>query len=272
MGKELTVLKLGGALITDKSVPYTARIDVLNAAAQEIKDCLDEDLIQSLILVQGVGSYGHPPVLEHKLHKGFQSPEQLLPLSKTQSKVAELRAMVVEAFQNVGIPICLMYPSSMITSEKMRMTSYFLEPLKGFLKLGMVPLVGGDILIDSVMGWSVGSGDPLSVLLAEELGAKRLIFASDVSGIYDADPHETPAAKLFDEINLNELENVLERIRASSASDASGVMEGKIKSIAMARNLIESGLEVSIFSMMESGNLKALLQGDKSNSTQFIVK
>jgi isopentenyl phosphate kinase len=272
MSKELTVLKLGGALITDKSVPYTSRLEVLNSVAQEIKECMDEELIQSLILVQGVGSFGHPPVLEHKLHRGFHSPDQLLPLSKTQSKVAELRTMVVEAFQNVEIPVCLMYPCSMITSEKMRMTNYFLEPLKGFLNLGMVPLVGGDILIDSVMGWSVGSGDPLSVLLAKELGAKKLIFASDVSGIYDADPKEFSDAELFDVINLNDMDNVLERIRASSASDASGVMEGKIKSISRAKELVEAGLEISILSMMEAGHLKALLKGDTSNSTQFIVK
>jgi isopentenyl phosphate kinase len=272
MSKELTVLKLGGALITDKSVPYTVRTEVLNATAGEIKECIDEGLIQSLVLVQGVGSFGHPPVLEHKLHRGFQSPEQLLPLSRTQSKVAELRTMVVDTLQNVGIPVCLLYPCSMITSEKMRMINYFLDPLKGFLKVGMVPLVGGDILIDSDMGWSVGSGDPMSVLLSKELGAKKLIFASDVSGIYDADPKEVPDANLFDEINLNEMDAVFERIRTSSASDASGVMEGKIKSIAMAKDLIEAGLEVSILSMMDPGNLKALLKGDKSNSTQFIVE
>jgi isopentenyl phosphate kinase len=272
MSKELTVLKLGGALITDKSVPYTARLDMLDAAAQEIKECMDEGLIQSLVLVQGVGSFGHPPVLEHKLHRGFQGPEQLLPLSKTQSKVAKLRTMVVEAFQNVGIPICLMYPCSMITSEKMRMTNYFLDPLKGFLNLGMVPLVGGDILIDSVMGWSVGSGDPLSVILARELDAKRLIFASDVAGIYDADPKEISTAKLFEEINLNELEKTFETIRASHSSDASGVMEGKIKSISMAKELVEAGLQISIISMMGPGHLKALLKGDTSNSTQFVMK
>lgn len=266
------MLKLGGAVITDKSVPYTARPDVLNAAAQEIKDCIDEGLIESLVLVQGIGSFGHPPVLEHKLHKGFLGPEQLLPLSKAQSSGGKLRTMVVEAFQNVEIPICLLYPCSMIVSEKMKMTNYFLDPLKGFLKVGMVPLVGGDVLVDSVMGWSVGSGDPMSVLLARELSAKRLIFASDVSGIYNADPKEVPDAKLFDEINLNEFEQVVERIRASGAADASGVMRGKINAIAAAKDLISTGLEVSILSMMDPGNLKALLRGDTSNSTQFVVK
>jgi len=206
MNQELTVLKLGGSLITDKSKPYTVRDKILELVSLEIRECMDEGLIKSLVLVQGVGSYGHPLVLEHKIHKGYLGPQQLLPLSKTQAKVGELRVIVVKNLQNAGIPVCLMYPSSMITSDKMKMARYFFEPLKGFLSVGMVPLLGGDVLIDSVMGWSVGSGDPLAVLLSRELGAKKLIFASDVAGIFDGDPKLNLTATQFDEINLNEIE------------------------------------------------------------------
>ena len=61
------------------------------------------------------------------------------------------------------------------------------------------------MLIDSVMGWSVGSGDQLAVLLAKELRAKKLIFASDVAGIYEADPKKISDALPIERINLNEL-------------------------------------------------------------------
>jgi len=71
MGKELTVIKLGGSLLTDKSKPYTARKSVIASAARELKECIEEGLIESLIIVHGVGSFGHPPVLEYKLYKGF---------------------------------------------------------------------------------------------------------------------------------------------------------------------------------------------------------
>ncbi len=272
MNQELTVLKLGGSLITDKSKPYTVRDKILESVSREIKECMDEGLIKSLVLVQGVGSYGHPPVLEHKIHKGYLGPQQLLPLSKTQAKVAELRTIVVKNLQNAGIPVCLMYPSSMITSDKMKMTRYFFEPLKGFLSVGMVPLLGGDVLIDSVMGWSVGSGDSLTVLISGELGAKKLIFASDVAGIFDGDPKLNPSATQFDEINLNEIEQVMEQMGASGVVDASGAMKGKIASIEPAKDLIEAGLEVSLISMMEQGALKALLGGNKSKSTQVVVR
>ncbi len=272
MTKELTVIKLGGSLLTDKKNPYTYREDVLRSVSQEIGECIDEGLIESLILLHGVGSYGHPPVLEHSLHKGFLGPEQLLPLSKTQESVATLRHIIVKELQNAGIPICLMYPSSMIISEKMRVIDYFLEPLKGFVSVGMVPLLGGDILIDKIMGWSVGSGDQLAVIICQELGAKRLIFASDVSGIYDADPKLEEDASHIDTINLNDLDATLKRMGVSGIEDASGAMKGKLQSIVPAKPLIEKGLEVGLLSMMEYGTLKALLRSEECQCTRVIVQ
>lgn len=272
MTKELTIIKLGGALLTDKTKPYTYREKVLESVCREIGECLTEGLIQNLILIHGVGSYGHPPVLEHKLHKGFLGPEQLLPLSKTQEGVATFRHIIVKALQDAEIPVCLMYPSSMVTSEKMQMTNYFLEPLKGFASVGMVPLLGGDILIDSVMGWSVGSGDQLAVIIAKELGAKRLLFASDVAGIYEADPKLKLEAELIDTINLNDLETTLQRMGVSGIDDASGAMKGKLKAIAPAKPLIEQGLEVGLLSMMNYGALKAFLKNEDCECTRVVVE
>ncbi|MHA2025853.1 MAG: isopentenyl phosphate kinase [Candidatus Thorarchaeota archaeon] len=272
MAKELTVLKLGGALLTDKSKPYSYRSEILESAAREIRDCMDEGLIESLVLVQGVGSFGHPPVLKYKLHKGFQGPEQLLQLSWTQAKVGELRTLVVKALNEAGIPVCLMYPSSMMVSEKMQIIRYFLEPLERFLSIGMVPLIGGDILVDPAMGFSVASGDPMLTLIAREFGAKRIVYASDVSGIYDSDPKTNPDAVLFDKIDLSDLDEAIEKMGKAGVEDASGAMQGKVASIEPVTDLIKEGLEVSILSMMEYGSLKALLNGNTSNSTQIVVK
>lgn len=271
MKKELTIIKLGGSLLTDKLQPYSIHNDVLEAVSREIRDCIDEGLIQSLIIIHGVGSYGHPPVLEHKLHKGFIGPHQLLPLSKTQAIVAEFRAIIVRALQDSGIPVCLMYPSSMMIQEKMRLTRYFLEPLKGFLSLGMVPLLGGDILIDPAMGWSVGSGDQIAVMLAKELGAKHLIFASDIDGVFTTDPKQDPNAELIDTINLNVIKEILERLRSSSKADASGAMHGKLNAISALKNEIQNGLDVAILSMMTSGRLVAFMNGEVTRATRFLV-
>lgn len=47
--------------------------------------------------------------------------------------------------------------------------------------------------------------DADSVLLAEAIGAKRLVNISNVTGIYDKDPKENPKAKKYDKMTYDEL-------------------------------------------------------------------
>jgi isopentenyl phosphate kinase len=272
MTKELTVIKLGGSLLTDKSKPYEARKSIIESTARELKTCMDEGLVESLVVVHGVGSFGHPPVLEHKLHLGYKSPEQFIPLSKTQRVVNKFRYLLTEEFQKVGLPVNLLHPSSMIVAEKMRFAKTSFEPLKGWLSLGMVPLLGGDLLYDTTMGFCVGSGDVLAVELADQLNAKRLIFAMDVPGIYDDDPRANPKASLLKEIDIHDISKVLKGMKQIGKVDASGAMKGKLSSIGLAMDLIEDGLETTLLSMMEYGNLVAHLKGQEIDCTRIVSK
>jgi len=77
-------------------------------------------------------------VIEHKLYKGFIDPAQLLPLSRTQSKVNELRGAITSSLQDAGIPVNLFYTSSIASARRGRITSMSLEAVKGFLEIGMV--------------------------------------------------------------------------------------------------------------------------------------
>jgi len=272
MEKEITVIKLGGSLLTDKSRPYEARKSIIAATAMELRECIDEGLIESLVLIHGVGSYGHPPVLEYKLYKGFTGPEQFIPLSKTQGIVNEFRLMITKEFQEAGLPVNLLHPSSMSVAEKMRITKTFFDPLRGWMALGMIPILGGDLLYDKAMGFSIGSGDELAIVLARDLRAKRLIFAMDELGVYDADPKKNPHAKLLTEIGTNDLDRVIEELGQLEQTDASGAIKGKLSYIAAIKDLIESGLETTLLSMMKYGNLKAQLRGQDIQCTKIVSK
>ena len=221
------------------------------------------------MIVHGVGSFGHPPVLEYKLHRGFTGPEQFIPLSKTQRVVNEFRHMITKVFQEAGLPVNLLHPSSMVVAEKMRIVKSFFEPLEGWLSLGMIPLLGGDLLYDVAMGFSVGSGDLLAVELARELGAKRLIYAMDVAGYYDDNPKSNKNANLVTKINLEELSVLLKEIDQKGRSDASGAMKGKLYSISTANDLITGGLDVALLSMMEEGSLTSYLKGGEVACTRI---
>lgn len=270
--KKITIIKLGGSLLTEKSTPYKVREGILDTVAQELKECIDLGLIERLVLIHGVGSFGHPPVIEYKLYSGFTNESQLINLSKTQFIVSKFRLMIVDRFIEAGIPVDLMYPSSMVIGNKKEISYYMFKALEGFLSLGMVPLLGGDMVYDEVMGFSVCSGDPLAVVIAHELGAKQLIYATDVAGVYEKDPKIDSKASLIKEIDVNEIEQVIQKMEESNKKDVSGKMKGKLASIIPAKDLIEKGLEVSILSMMEPNRLKNFLEGKDVPVTRVISK
>lgn len=272
MEKKITVIKLGGALITDKSTPYKMREDIIETAAEEIKECIDLGLIEGLVIVHGVGSFGHPPVLKYELYKGFKNQGQLMHLSNTQQIVNQLRNKIAEIFQNNDIPINLLHASSMVIGNKMKITEYMFEALKGYLSLGMVPLIGGDMMYDNGMGFSVCSGDQLSVVISREIKAHRLIFATDVAGIYDSDPKINKEASLIREINMNEVETIIKQLDESKAADASGRMKGKLMTLISIKDLIKNGLEPVILSMMQPNILKNFLEGKDISVTRVISK
>ena len=268
---ELIVLKLGGSLLTDKSTPYKLREEIIKAVAVEIKECIDLGLIKNLVIVHGVGSFGHPPVLKYNLHKGFRNKDQLISMSKTQQIVNELRKAIAIIFTEEGVPINLMHDSSMVVGSKMVITDHAFTSLKGFLSLSMVPLIGEDMMYDTKMGFSVCGGDQLAVLISRELNTKQLIFATDVDGVYKNDPKKSPEALLLKEININEIELFIQKMDESS-KDATGKMRGKLLSLISVKDHIKKGLEVSIFSMIKKGNLKKYLEGKDFGRTKIFFR
>lgn len=268
--EDLIVLKLGGSMLTDKSTPYKIREDVIKSVAVEIKECIDLVLIKSLVIVHGVGSFGHPPVLKYNLHKGFRNKDQLISMSKTQLIVNEFRKTIATTFLEEGVPINLMHASSMVVGNKMVIADHAFTSLKGFLSLGMVPLIGGDMMYDTSMGFSVCSGDQLAVVLSRILHAKQLLLATDVPGVFDKDPKSGEPAQLLKEININEIEQLLSKTNETIKTDASGKMRGKLLSLVSIKHQIQEGLAVAILSMNRKGVLKNYLKGEESELTKII--
>lgn len=268
--KNLLVLKLGGSLLTDKTTPYKLNKEIIESIATELKECLDLGLIESLVLVHGVGSFGHPPVLKYNLHRGFKDKDQLISMSKTQQIVNELRKTIANVFIDKQIPINLMHASSMVVGNKMVIKDFTPEALKGFLSLGMIPLIGGDMMYDTDMGFSVCSGDQIAVVLSRFLNAKTLMFATDVDGIYSQDPQSNPNAQLFKKLDVNDLDRLLLKLSETSKTDASGKMRGKLRSLATVTDLIKEGLKVAIFSMKDKDTLKKYLKGEEVKLTEIV--
>jgi len=257
MPQDLAIIKLGGALITDKSKPYTLREDVLRRAAREIAEALGP-----CIVVHGVGSFGHVPVIERKLYTGFQRPEQLPDLSQTMVEVFQLRLAVIEALQEAGLAPVLFLPSNVFYMTKGEITSHFTDGLRRYLDLGMTVVLGGDMCSDEERGFSVCSGDKVVHLLARLLRPKHVIFATDVAGIYTGDPKLDPNAKLIREISLSRIHEVEKMAEEAATPDITKGMKGKIEEIRGFEPILCAGAQVAILGMREPGILPRYIAGD----------
>ena len=257
----LTILKLGGALLTDKTQPYTLRPGVPAQVVDELRACRDDGLIERLIIVHGVGSFGHPPVVAHKLHKGFQTPAQLIHLTEAQNRVMELRLTLAQACRHADLPVATILPSSCMTADGFVRQEMFLDAVGGFLDLGMIPVLGGDVLVDRRAGFSVHSGDAIAVDLARHFGATRLVFATAVDGIYTRDPAQDPDAVRLAQFSLGQAASGAAQLARQARVDASGAMAGKLDAVRRAADAMDAGLRVDVISMLTPGNLAALLRG-----------
>ena len=257
MPERLTIIKLGGSIITDKSKPYTLREEQLKRITKEIAE-----VIGPCIIVHGVGSFGHVPVIERKLYEGYKGPEQLPGLSQTMVEVFELRMAVSKAVAEAGLAPIVFLPSNIFFMTEGEITGHFSGGLRQYLDLGMTLLVGGDMCADSQRGFSVCSGDKVVQLLSRLLGPRDVIFATDVAGIYTADPKLDPKAKLIPRISLAKIDEYEKLADEAATPDITKGMRGKLEEIKRFESILKSGAEVAILGMTEPGILRRYMNGD----------
>ena len=256
MSVKPTVLKLGGSVITNKEKPLTPDLQAIERLADEISRAK----VSSLILVHGGGSFGHPVAERYGIAEGYVDPSQILGFSQTHLAMTLLNSWVMEALISHNIPAVEVHPSSCVVTKAGRILNMELKPLKKMLKMGFVPVLYGDAVLDSEKGFAILSGDQLVSSLAIKLGAGRIIMGADVDGLYTADPKTDSSAHLIDHITLEELKSLKHKIEGSKATDVTGGMLGKMLEVKLA---IEHEIQTVIVNATKSRRVYKALKGEK---------
>jgi len=260
-----TVLKLGGSVITHKDKPFTANLEAMNRLAHEIADAK----IPQLIIVHGGGSFGHPLAKEYSISEGFRGEaSQLLGFTKTHQSMLTLNKIVLEALIKHDIPAFTVAPSSLVISKSRRIAAVANEPLESLLKLGSVPLLYGDAVLDWDQGFSILSGDQLVASIAMQFNAERIVIGIDEDGLFTADPKKHGHHDLIRRCTLHNLRKLLRQIENTNAYDVTGGMKGKIIELSRA---VEKGIPTVIVNASEPERIYKALKGEKVIGT-FIQK
>jgi isopentenyl phosphate kinase len=138
------------------------------------------------------------------------------------------------------------------------------EPLKKLLQIGVVPVLFGDAVLDTELGFTILSGDQLVAYLAVRLNAARIIMGIDVDGLFTGDPKVDSSAHLVNHITLEELKRMLTRIKESKVTDVTGGMLGKMAELMPA---VERGIPSFIVNAAKPNNVYKALKGEKAVGT-----
>lgn len=243
---DITVLKVGGSAVTDKNAAAgSAKTDEMERIAKEIAGFSGK-----LVIVHGAGSFGHVYAKQYGLDKGFHEEGFL----KTHDSVRELNEMIVKTLRAEGIPAVPLNPLSFSICDDGRLTSLYTDQIAEMLKYNLVPVLHGDVCMDTTRGACILSGDQSLPYVAAALSAKRVGLGSATDGVLDS------AGQTISRITPNTFDSVKQHIGGSAGTDVTGGMLGKVSEILELAE--KTGIESCIFNANTPGSVAAYLKGE----------
>ncbi len=256
--QSLTLLKLGGSLITDKSRPRALREDTLIRLAGEIATARQKKPAEQLIIGHGAGSFAHVSAKRHGTRLGVHTPEQWKGFAEVWWDAATLNKLVTKAFVEAGLPVIVLPPSASIIARDGEVSSWDLSQLKNALSAGVLPIIYGDVIFDLKRGGTILSTEDLFAHLARKLQPQRLLFAGIEPGVWKDYPK---CSEMISKITPANHEEFLPALSGSAATDVTGGMESKVQqSVELIRE--NPALEILIFSGDVPENLEKVLLGE----------
>ena len=255
---KLIFLKLGGSLITDKTRPYTPRLEKLADLADQIAAVLSENPSMQLILGHGSGSFGHTAAHEYKTRDGVHDKNGWRSFSEVWYQASSLNRLVMEALHHAHIPSLAFPPSASVMARDGSIVTWYLGTIEAALNSSLLPVVYGDVVFDSVRGGTILSTEDLMSHLAYRLHPNRILLAGLETGVWADYPARTHFIK---EITPGSLASLQKDIGASSDADVTGGMASKVEQMTRLVQAV-SGLQVNIFSGEENDNLVLAMRGE----------
>jgi isopentenyl phosphate kinase len=258
---ETVILKFGGSVITNKADNrFEVKEDVLHRLCAEIRTARETRPMR-LVLVHGAGPFGHTMVTDYGIAKTLDVERGIEGFVRTHNSMQDLNYRVMCVMRDEGLLPFPVQPSASISQRNREIEWFETRVVTGLMDLdpGIVPVLYGDMVLDSAMGGSVMSGDAVVAKLAPAIGATRVLMGTDVAGIFTGDPRKNPDARLIERITADNFEEVRKAVHGSAAVDVTGGMEKKLLEIR--DNL--AGLEVAIFDALDPGTVQRSLLGER---------
>ena len=261
--KHLTIVKLGGSVITHKSLtPPKVNEANLSRIASELKAHRGE-----LVIVLGGGAHGHQAAYSH----GFANPESpkellLKGIPPIRHNMSTLATSVETSLNKEGIPTIVIPPFASVTLRNGLIHDFPTNIIRKSLDSGLVVITHGDVCFDEETSASILSGDTIAVYLAKKLNAETILIGTDVDGVMNDNPKLNPSAKHIPIINQENKETILSKTGPSTNTDVTGGMSKKLSELL---EISTQNREIIIFNLVVPDRLRLLLQNESTICTRI---
>jgi glutamate 5-kinase len=252
------VVKLGTSLLTGGSQHLD--LDVMaNLAAQIAR--LQALGAETIIVTSGAIAAGR-----HKL--GITEKIKGIPYKQVLASVGQSRLMHTyeQIFEKHDITIA----QALLTKADISDRAGYLNArntLLALMEMGVVGIVNENDVVstDEITEAKFGDNDNLSAMVANLVDADLLMMLTDIGGLYTADPHTDPEAKLIPVVE--KIDAVIKRLGANTA----GILGtgGMITKIEAAKLATASGVRVVIANGREPDIILRLAAGEPAG-THFL--
>lgn len=252
----MILIKLGGSVITDKSQYKKFNREQASRLCREIAESG-----RSVMIVHGAGSYGHVLAKRYSIQKGLLDFGQVPAAAQVHHDAMELGLLMTQTLMENGIPAASVAPGSCFVMDNGKLIAENTEPIRRMAHLGIMPVTFGDVVMDRSRGFGIVSGDQMMELMAQIYKPDRVVFVSDIDGLYTANPKTDPDAKLIPEFTAATLDEV------SSVSDVDDVTGGVRNKMESMLRMCEGDRDCVLVNGTVPGRLLSLLKGEQVTCT-----
>jgi len=262
----ITIIKLGGSLLTYKDQAYKLRVGIMPLLADEIAKCVKLFPDTKFIILNGAGSFGHQTVAKYSLQKGFSDVDSRFGFAKVLQDTAKLNRILVDSLILNHLPALSFQPSTVFYSDQNGYNFSSLEVLGKYIEVGFLPCLYGELILDTSQGCRVLSADKIPELLVKYFQKTADYQISEVINLGSYDGVLDDKKQIIPEINSINYLSIKKHLYQSDNVDVSG---GMIKKIEEFLALAELGVNSVIMSGLNEGNLLKYLSGDRVVGTKI---
>ena len=256
--RDLIFLKLGGSLITDKDQPLTALPVIIHRIAQEIRESLEENPKIRLLIGHGSGSFGHAIADKYQTQEGGWDQKYWRGFSEVWEAARKLNQFVIEIFHQENLPVIAFPPSAAAIAEDKEFKHWDIHPIEFTLSQSLIPLVQGDVIFDTEIGGTIFSTEKSFQYLSKKMLPSKILLAGIDKGVYKDPRNKNEIISMITPSNYYKIRS---NLSGSGSVDVTGGMIAKVElMLSLVRE--QPSLQVQIFSGLEPGNVKKVLNGE----------